>query len=115
VARRVRPVGNRRSPRRDGETAHDAQAVLAESDQSGSLPWPGGFLTPAGEPGRDRTGPAAQADDPTPPEAGDEPGPPGRSITVIYGDKIDANNYYGRIIDNANTTAVRGGTTDDME
>jgi hypothetical protein len=115
VAHRVRPIGNRRSARRDGETTGDAEAVLAAPEEVDSPPWPGGFLTPAGEAGRDWTGPAAQADDPTPPEAYHEPGLPGRSITVIYGDKIDANNYYGRIIDHANTTAVRGGTTDDME
>ena len=108
-------AGERGSPPRNGEATGDAEAALAPSGQVDVLAWPSGCLPPAGEVGRGQTGPVGQGADLLSAGPYQEAGPLGRSITVIYGDKIDANNYYGRVVDNANTTAVRGGTTVDME
>lgn len=108
-------AGESGSPPPDGETADDVQAMSVPSGQVDVPAWPGGCLTPTGEASRGQAGPVGQPADLLSPGTYQEAGPSGRSITVIYGDKIDANNYYGRSVDNANTTEVRGGTTDDME
>jgi len=56
-----------------------------------------------------------QEADVLPTDACQEARPQGQSITIVHDEKINADNQHGRFADVANTNAVRGGSTDDME